>query len=125
MERWRQLGARANRKKEKGPADKQKMECTAFVSAGLIGTESGTSAPFLSAEEGQSGPRRQGFADAAHNAPLTAPSRSERRSARKGRGDLGTANKSPLTSTGLFMEGDSGHNPVNECYVKIGTTARR
>lgn len=35
------------------------------------------------AKSSQSGPRRQGFADAAKNAPLTAPGRSEYRSAKK------------------------------------------
>jgi hypothetical protein len=39
--------------------------------------------PSFLAEGWQSGPRRQGFAGAAANAPLTAPGRSEHLSAKK------------------------------------------
>jgi hypothetical protein len=45
--------------------------------------KSRATAPSFRAEWWQSGPRRQGFADAAKNAPLTAPGRSANPSARK------------------------------------------
>ena len=65
--------------------------------------------PFLSGGMVTERPRCQGFADAAKNAPLTAPGRSANPPpGRKGR-ILGRQIKIYLTWTGLLMEGHSAH----------------
>ena len=67
--------------------------------------------PSFLAEWWQSGPRRQGFADAAQNAPLTAPGRSANpplgRKVDFKEGKI----KIYLTGTGILMEGHYAQDP--------------
>ena len=79
--------------------------------------------PSFLAEWWQSGPRRQGFARAAQNAPLTAPGRSEnpplgrKVDFRKARAKARAKPEIYLTSTGILME---AFTPTTRLLVKWG-----